>query len=97
MYDIEYSQNARDDLAWFKKNEQNTIVDAIGTQLRFEPLIETQNRKEMQPNAWAEWELRVGKFRVLYNVDNAVRIVGIQKIGEKRRNEFYFRGKREDV
>ena len=46
----------------------------------------------MQTNDLAKWELRIGEFRVLYNVDTQVRIVEIQRIGEKRGNTFFFQG-----
>ncbi len=29
----------------------------------------------------AEWELRIGRFRVLYNVEEEVKIVSIEAIG----------------
>ncbi len=45
----------------------------------------------------AEWELRIGDFRVLYDVDQQVSIAEIQRIGEKRRSEIFFRGEREDL
>jgi mRNA-degrading endonuclease RelE of RelBE toxin-antitoxin system len=97
MYDIDYTQEALEDLQWFRKHEQNIIVDGIDQQLRNEPTSETRNRKRMQVNAYAEWELRIGDVRVLYNVDTQVRIVEIQRIGEKRGNTFFFRGRRTDI
>lgn len=65
--------------------------------MRYEPAVKTRNRKQLRPNSVAEWELRIGDFRVLYNVDQQVCIVEIRRIGEKRRNEFFFRGQREDL
>lgn len=97
MYAIDYTQEALEDLQWFRKHEQNSIVDGIEQHLRYEPTAETRNRKRIQTNAYAEWELRIGDVRVLYNVDAQVRIVEIQRIGEKRRNAFFFRGRRTDV
>jgi mRNA-degrading endonuclease RelE of RelBE toxin-antitoxin system len=97
MYDIEYTQEALADLQWFRKHEQNIIVDGIDNNLVYEPTVETRNRKQMRRNNYAEWELRVGDFRILYDVDTVVRIVEIQRIGEKRGNAFFFRGRRTDV
>ncbi|MEZ4708190.1 MAG: hypothetical protein R3A44_13345 [Caldilineaceae bacterium] len=97
MYEIEYTQQAIEDLKWFPKHEQGEIITAIDIQLRYEPVAQTRNRKRMRPNSIAEWELRVGKFRVLYDVDAMVRVVEIQRIGEKRRNRFLFAGHEEDV
>jgi len=39
--------------------------------------------------------LRIENFRVLYDVDQQVRIVEIQRIGEKQGNRFFFRGREE--
>lgn len=97
MYDIAYTDEAIEDLTYFKKHEQNEIIDGIELQLRYEPTVETRNRKQMRPNEKADWELRIGKFRILYDVDTEVRIVEIQRIGEKRGNTFLFRGREEEL
>jgi mRNA-degrading endonuclease RelE of RelBE toxin-antitoxin system len=97
MYDIQYTETTIADLQWFKKYEQNQILDGIDQQLRHQPTVATRNRKRLQPNAVAAWELRISDFRVLYDVDEQVRIVEIQRIGEKRGNAFFFRGHKEDV
>jgi mRNA-degrading endonuclease RelE of RelBE toxin-antitoxin system len=97
MYAIELTETARLDLQWFKKHEQNIIVDGIARRLRHEPTQKDRNRKQLCTNATADWALRVGQFRVLYNVDVQIRIVSIQRNGEKRGNAFFFRGQKEDV
>ncbi|WP_129672551.1 type II toxin-antitoxin system RelE/ParE family toxin [Candidatus Chloroploca sp. Khr17] len=97
MYDIELTPQAIDDLRWFRKHEQQEIAETINQQLRYEPVTQARNRKPMRPNDIAEWELRVRHFRILYSVDTVVRIVEIQRIGEKRGNRFFFRGREEDV
>jgi mRNA-degrading endonuclease RelE of RelBE toxin-antitoxin system len=94
MYSISYTEQAIEDLQSFKKREQNVILDGVEQQLRYEPTKETRNRKRTRPNETAQWELRLGDFRVLYNVDDQIRIVEIQRIGEKQRDAFFFRGKR---
>jgi len=65
--------------------------------LRSEPTVETRNRKQMRPNNIAEWELRLGEFRVLYDVDEQVFIVDVQRIGEKKGNTFFFQGQQENI
>jgi mRNA-degrading endonuclease RelE of RelBE toxin-antitoxin system len=97
MYEIEYTARAVEDLKCFKRHEQQQIVGGIDVQLRYEPTVETRNRKRMQPNSFATWELRIEEFRALYNVDEQVLIVEIEHIGEKRGNTFFFRGKQEDA
>ena len=97
MYDIELTPRAIEDLRWFRKHEQQEIISNINQQLRHEPLTRTRNRKPLRPNSTATWELRAGSFRIFYNVDEVVRIVEIQRIGEKRGNRFFFRGREEDL
>ena len=97
MYTIEYTQRALEDLITLKKHEQSEILDAVDAQLMYEPTVEVRNRKRMRPNPYAAWELRVGDFRVLYDVNERVRIVEIQRVGEKRGEGFFFRGRREDI
>ncbi len=93
MYEVEFTEKAKEDLKWFKKYEQNEILDAINSQLRYEPAVETRNRKLLRDSEIAEWELRVGDARVFYDVDDVARSVSIQAIGEKRGNRIYFRGR----
>ena len=97
MYEIEFSDQAGEDLQWFKKREQNEIVDGIESHLRFEPTVETRNRKRLRPNQISEWELRIGKFRVFYNADELVKIVSIERIGLKLIEKFLFRGREEEL
>ena len=94
MYIIEITPTAREDIRYFKKYEQNIIIEAIETQLTYQPTVETTNRFHRNPPEIADWELRVGDFRILYNVEEAVQIVSIERIGEKPNNELYFRRKK---
>lgn len=64
------------------------IQATIGEQLRFEPVTETTNRKPLRQPALfgATWEIRFGpdnRFRILYEIDGAARLVRILAIGEK--------------
>jgi mRNA-degrading endonuclease RelE of RelBE toxin-antitoxin system len=43
MFEIEFTPEAEQDLKWFRKNEQNVILDGIEAQLRYEPTVETRN------------------------------------------------------
>ncbi|MEZ4663330.1 MAG: type II toxin-antitoxin system RelE/ParE family toxin [Caldilineaceae bacterium] len=92
MYEIDFTQTAIDDLRHFRKFEQNIILDAIETRLTYEPTAETQNRFRRDPPEIAAWELRIGKFRVLYDADDAIMIVRIERIGDKPNNTLRLRG-----
>ena len=92
MYEIEFTHDALRDLRNFKKFEQNIIFEAIQTQLVYEPLIETRNRFRREPPDIAAWELRIGVFRVFYNVEQSIQVVCIVRVGEKPNNTVLFRG-----
>ncbi|NJL46323.1 MAG: type II toxin-antitoxin system RelE/ParE family toxin [Leptolyngbyaceae cyanobacterium SM2_5_2] len=92
MYDIEFTQGAIDDLRFLKKNEQQQVIAGIESQLLYEPTIETRNRKRLRPNDVSEWELRLGRFRVFYDIESIVRIVKVEAIGYKEGNQLFIRG-----
>jgi mRNA-degrading endonuclease RelE of RelBE toxin-antitoxin system len=97
VYEIELTPKAREDLMWFRKNEQEEILNGMEANLLYEPTTETRNRKRLRPNDTAEWELRLGKYRVLYDVDNKIFIVSIEAIGLKLGSAFYFQGKEQEI
>lgn len=96
MYEIEFTVRAAQDLKWFRKSGQNEILDGIEAQLRYEPTVETRNRKRLRPGRAAEWELRVGRFRAFYDVDDEARSVFIEAVGLKVGNKVYFQGKEQE-
>ena len=93
-YLIEFTPQANEDLKLFRRFEQRQILNEIEQQLMYEPNVVTRNRKEMRPNDVAEWELRVGKFRIFYNVDEEIRIIGVEAVGFKIGNMLFIRGER---
>jgi mRNA-degrading endonuclease RelE of RelBE toxin-antitoxin system len=92
MYEIRFTPEARDDLKSFRKFEQTEVIETIESQLTHEPTVETRNRKRLRPNDLAEWELRVGKFRVFYDVFEPVSIVKIEAIGYKEGSRLFIHG-----
>jgi mRNA-degrading endonuclease RelE of RelBE toxin-antitoxin system len=97
MYDIEFTPDVLDDLKAFRKFEQQKIISGIEIQLKYEPTVETRNRFQMRPNDVAEWELRLGKYRVFYDVEETIHIVTIEVIGFKCGNRLFVRGKRREL
>jgi mRNA-degrading endonuclease RelE of RelBE toxin-antitoxin system len=94
VFELEFTASALEDLGCFKKAEQNLILNDIEASLRYEPLAETRHRKPLRPNDLSAWELRVGNFRVFYDVDDEEKIVLIKAIGYKKHNVLYIRGRR---
>jgi mRNA-degrading endonuclease RelE of RelBE toxin-antitoxin system len=97
VYEINLLPAAQEDLNSLRKFEQKEVLEGIKTQLRYEPIVETRNRKRLDPNELAEWELRIGKFRVFYNVIAEAGIVRIEAIGVKVGNLLFIRGRRVDL
>lgn len=62
-------------------------MDTVDKQLAHHPTVETRNRKPMRPNPIAPWELRVGKLRVYYDVEEDPEpVVFVRAVGIKERN-----------
>ncbi len=86
-YRIEYSPDAEDHLRQFTARQCRVILDAADIQLTHQPTVKTKNRKQMRPNPLAPWELRVGNFRVFYDViQHPEPCVCIRAIGVKEHN-----------
>jgi mRNA-degrading endonuclease RelE of RelBE toxin-antitoxin system len=65
--------------------EQRILEAAIHSRLQHQPMTLTKAIKRLRPNPFADFELRVGDLRVLYNVDEGevvVLLVG-RKVGNK--------------
>ena len=88
-FELIYDREVRQHLEPVEWKFFSLIRETIEAQLRFEPDLETKNRKPMrQPNVLGgEWELRFGpdnRFRVFYRVNAREREVHILAIGVKK-------------
>lgn len=88
-FTIEYAESVTQDLKPLRKIDRKLVLDAIDEQLSNEPTRETRNRKilvGLKP-PWEHlepvWELRVGEFRVFYDVDSGKSLVIIRAIRHK--------------
>lgn len=93
MFEIELTESAADDLAFLRKPDSRYVLAEIERYLSYEPLVPTLRRKPLRPNLLATWELRLGDFRVFYDVENEANIVVIRAIGWKEHNRLLIRGK----
>lgn len=82
-------EEAITDLQWFKKAERGHIVGGLETMVSLEPTTETRNRKRLRPNELAEWEVRIGDFRVFYDVDQENKLVKIEAVGYKKGSQLF--------
>jgi mRNA-degrading endonuclease RelE of RelBE toxin-antitoxin system len=92
MFQIEFTPEAVDDLRSMRKHDQQQIIAAIESQLPHQPTEETRNRKRLRPNQLAEWELRVGDFRVFYDVDAENAVVKIEAVAHKQGSKLFVHG-----
>jgi mRNA-degrading endonuclease RelE of RelBE toxin-antitoxin system len=89
MYEIEYAEGVVDDLANLRAYQRKQILDRIEVQLTHQPTQQTRNKKILvgliPPWEHVEpvWELRVGEYRVFYDVDEEASIVTIRAIRHK--------------
>jgi mRNA-degrading endonuclease RelE of RelBE toxin-antitoxin system len=56
-------------------------------------LTESRNRKPLRPNDLSQWELRIDRFRVFYDVAGQGMAVVVKAIGWKEHNKLYIHGK----
>ncbi len=86
MYAVEYAEAVAEDLKGVRAHDRSRVLDKIEEQLRHAPTQETRNKKVvagLKP-PWEHegpvWELRVGGYRVFYDVDEDAQTVVIRAI-----------------
>ena len=88
-YTIDYAEGVSADLANLRAYERKNILDAMDEQLLHEPTRQTKNRKILVGliPPWEHvppvWELRIGEYRVFYDVDEATSTVTIRAVRYK--------------
>ena len=95
-FQVKLVPSADGDLDYFKMHEQKAILDAISRFLEVDANVESTRRKRLRPNPLAPWELRIGDFRVFYEIKGD-RLVRVLAIGHKERNELFIRGERIEI
>lgn len=89
-YSISITNIAEEQFQPLPAREQRIIEAAIATRLQDFPTQPTRAIKKLRPNPFAEFELRVGNLRILYNVDETEVI--ILAIGRKVGNTLIVAG-----
>ena len=83
-YSIQYSPQAVADLRAMSAFGRAQVLSAVETHLTYEPTRESRSRiKRMTQPFWSQFRLRVGDFRVYYDVDEAARRVDVLRVLEK--------------
>jgi mRNA-degrading endonuclease RelE of RelBE toxin-antitoxin system len=65
--------------------EQRILATAISSRLEHQPSTPSKAVKRLRPNPFAEFELRTGNLRLLYNIegDEVVTLIVGRKVGNK--------------
>jgi mRNA-degrading endonuclease RelE of RelBE toxin-antitoxin system len=94
-FEINFTQTAAAHVRTYRKFAQQIILEAIEEQLEHEPTTETRNKKRLSENELSDWELRVQKYRVFYDVitEEDRQVVKIKAVGHKEHNTLYLGGK----
>jgi mRNA-degrading endonuclease RelE of RelBE toxin-antitoxin system len=91
-YQIHFAPLAVRNLAALRARDRAIVVDAVEEQLSNEPTVETRNRRAMRANPLAGWELRLGRLRVYYDVEDREDTVWINAVGRKHGNRVVIAG-----
>lgn len=91
MFEIRFAESVEEDLRKIQIYYRNQILDSIEEQLAHEPETATRNRKLLE-NLTPPWqaaapisELRVGEYRVFYDVSFSESVVYVRAIRKKPR------------
>ena len=98
MYEVKYAEDVSKDLKELTAFKRKEILDRIHEELLNEPTRETRNKKVLA-DVEPPWpfkdplrELRVGDYRVFYDVDSASQEVHVLAVGVKDRNRLSIGG-----
>jgi mRNA-degrading endonuclease RelE of RelBE toxin-antitoxin system len=89
MYTIEYAEGVAGDLRALRAYTRTQLLDKIEAQLQHEPTRQTRNKKLLVglTPPWEQvepvWQLRIGEYRVFYDVNPTELIVVVRAIRHK--------------
>lgn len=93
---VRFVPSADEDLDYYQAQEQRIILGGIRTFLRADADVKSRRRKQLRHNPFAPWELRIGDYRVFYEVkpEGLVRVLAV---GHKIHNDLFIRGERVEI
>jgi mRNA-degrading endonuclease RelE of RelBE toxin-antitoxin system len=92
-YSVELTPLAVSDLKGLRAFDRRRIVDEMEQQLQHQPGVETRSRKRLDnlvpefPHRLPVWELRVGDYRVFYDIDEESATVFVRTIRRKEHGQ----------
>jgi mRNA-degrading endonuclease RelE of RelBE toxin-antitoxin system len=89
-FNITITTDAESHLRSLPVRDQRILEAAVLARLSQQPMTPTRAIKRLRPNPLAQFELRVGNLRVLYNVEGSE--VVLLLVGRKIGNELIVKG-----
>jgi len=92
VFEIRLARGALEDLRRLRAHDRTRILDEIEHCLLEQPQEPSRNREELMALVppWEHvppvWELRVGEYRVFYDVDPRARVVFVRAVRRKGRS-----------
>ena len=74
QFQVIFTPSAEIDLTYFKVSEQRIIIDAVKIHLKIDANIPNNRRKQLATNPLSPMELRIGKYRVFYEIENNIQV-----------------------
>ena len=83
LYKLAVTEDADRQFRALPLRDQRILEAAILSRLQYQPTMPTKAIKRLRPNPLAEFELRAGDLRILYNVeeDQVVMLIVGRKVG----------------
>ncbi len=81
MFDIKYAKSVRKDISKIDKKHLEKIKNAIESLPEFP---DVSNIKKLSAHPLADYRLRVGEYRVLFDVCRDEKVIFILKIGHRK-------------
>jgi mRNA interferase RelE/StbE len=81
MFDIYYAKSVGKDIKWINKNALHKIREDIEKLCNFPDI---RNIKRLSAHPLAEYRLRIGEYRILFDVNWNEKKIFILKIGHRK-------------
>ncbi len=92
-YRVKFSPDSDEDLGTLRAYDQRRIISKVRSQLTIRPNTESRNQKCLGDHLSADfeyvpplWELRIGEFRVFYELDEGEELVYVLAVRRKPTN-----------
>ena len=92
-FEIQIADLAIEELKDLRAFDRRRVVEEVDRQLEDQPTEVSKNRKRLDSavpdfeHVAPIWELRIGEFRVFYDVDQSVQIVFVRAVRRKRQDQ----------